>query len=200
MTARRPHRSLLLLAFGLLVATSALAGCGGSSHSSQSSVPSSRAKLPPETQNEGKIGNVTPPPPRDPHDLADPDSLNEGGADVEWVVQALGNGRYSLRITNTSRVGYVDEIDWKPPRGDKIRTVGESSVGSCALTSGHVACSNLKLKPPTCLCHPGGTATVIFTMDAPDPRGGLVTGALQIRSMTPVPWTIPSEPGEAKQE
>jgi hypothetical protein len=200
MTIRRLLRSTAFVACVLAGTAFALAGCGGSSRNSQSPTGSTSSKLPSETQAEGKVGNVTPPPPRQPGELADPDSLNMGGSDVEWVVHALGNGRYSLRITNTSRIGFVDDIDWKPPRGDKIRKVGESTAGACSLANGRVSCSGLKLKPPTCLCRPGGTATVIFTMEAPDVRGGLVSGALQILGMTPVPWTIPSEPGERKSE
>ena len=193
-----PVRSILVAACALAFAAFVLAGCGGSSSNSQPSSGAKSSKLPPETQAEGAIGNVTPPPRLQPGERADPDSLNEAGADVEWVVRALGGGRYSLRITNTSRVGFVDEIEWKPPRGDKIRGVGKSTAGACSLSNGRVSCSGLKLKPPTCLCHPGGTASVVFTMNAPDPQGGLVTGGLEIVAMTPVPWTIPSFLGEHK--
>ena len=186
----------VLAAFSVLTLT----GCGNGTKSSQSGTTTSHTRTVPETPQEGTIGNVTPPPPRKPGETADPDSLNAGGADAEWVVQWLGNGRYALHITNTSRIGFIDQIVWRPPHGDRIRTVGSATRGSCTLTNGRVACSGLKLKPPKCLCRPGGTATVIFTMDSPDERSGVVTGALVITGMTPVPYIIPSVPGEGKSE
>jgi hypothetical protein len=185
----------------LVAAGVGLTGCGGGSNSAQTSgTTTSSHRTVPETQKEGAIGNVVPPPVHQPGEPADPDSLNKGGPDVSWAVRWLGNGRFALEITNTSAIGFVDQIDWKPPNGDRIESVGHSTAGSCSVANGRVSCNGLRLKPPTCLCKPGGSATVIFTMVTPNPRGGLVTGRMRILAMTPVPYIIPSAPGEAKSE
>lgn len=186
------------VALGAL-ASLALAGCGGAAphaHTS-TSVTKAPAKSLKETAKEGGIGLVTPPPPLPKGDRADPDSLNMGGADISWVLNALGGDRYELHLTNTSRVGFIDQINWEPPRGDHIQSIGRSSVGSCTLVAGRVTCGGLHLKPPVCLCRPGGTATVIFRMHLAK-NTGVQTSRLQILAMTPVPYNIPSVPGESK--
>lgn len=198
-----------ILAFGAVAAlVLALSGCGSTprasappatkqSASSATHDQTSGSHILKETAKEGAIGNITPPPPLPKGQVADPDSLNMGGDDISWVVTALGRNRYALHLTNTSRVGFIDEISWKPPLGDRIESVGHSTVGSCSLTGGSVACGGLHLKPPACLCRPGGTATVSFSMTSA-PNTGVQTSRLQILAMTPVVYNIPSAIGERK--
>jgi hypothetical protein len=174
-----------------------LAGCGNGSRQATTSTAS---KYDLGTKAQGAIGNVTPPKPQPKGRKVDPDSLNMGGADVEWTIAAAGNGRYVLRVTNTSRIGYVDAIKWSPPVGDAVQAVEGSSFGNCTLADGAVACEGLHLKPPKCLCRPGGSATITIRLRSKNPGRGFMRSALQVVAMSPVPYVIPSTPGEASNK
>ncbi len=197
----RQSGSSVICVAGLFAVVMTLTGCGNSgSPSAQGPAAHSKgSKHLVETPAEGKIGLVTPPPPLPPGERADPDSMNMGGSDVVWTIIPIGGGRYTLRIQNTSRIGFINSVDWRPPAGDTIEAVQNTTAGSCTVVSGRVSCNGLHLKPPKCLCRPGGTATVTFRMHAADPKLGFVHSALQILDMTPVPYVIPSEPGSSNQ-
>jgi hypothetical protein len=170
-------------------------GCGGSGGGSDKAAAKyGRQPVVKTTAAEAKIGNVIPtPPPRGQR--ADPDTYAKGGADGAWVIRALGNDRYELTVQNTSRVGYIETFDWRPPVGATVKTVGKSSAGSCALVGELVHCDGLHLKPPKCLCRPGGSETVVFTMHNPNDNLGIEGSGLVIRDMTPILKNIPSTPG-----
>jgi hypothetical protein len=176
----------------LLALVLALAGCGGKSDSA-SQVRGAKPVVKP-TPAQGKVGNVVPATPPKGNGRVDPDLLAKSGVDVAWAVMSLGGNRYELTVQNTSRVGYVETFDWRPPDGDTIVTVSDSSAGSCELVDGRVHCSALHLKPPTCLCRPGGTETVVFTMRNADDSLGLEGSGLTILEMTPILENIPSTP------
>jgi hypothetical protein len=192
----RSFRCFTLLAIGGAVAV--LAGCGGSSSSGgapSNGKSSGNAAL---KARQGAIGLVTPHPiPR--NQRADPDSMPMGGGDLAYTVRSVGTDTYKLLIQNTSRIGFIDTVEFKPPYGAKIEAVETSTAGSCKVLAGRITCTGLHLKPPKCTCRAGGAATVTFKMRVAVQHGlqtGLLTSAAQVDAMTPVPWQIPSELGQ----
>jgi hypothetical protein len=205
LSRRRPAAAPGGLATLLLAtAVASLAACGGGSKPSPSVSASAKGHYAVKVTNqEGKIGNVVPSPPAPPGAKPDPDTENMGGADANTSVIPLGNGRYQLIIQNTSRVGYIDSVLWQPPPGATVASVSGSTVGSCDVaTGGDISCNGLHLKPPKCLCLPGGEATVTFVMHGSSPDSsphttGIAGSGLEITSMTPILGNIPSSLGQA---
>jgi len=129
----------------------------------------------------------------------DPDTLGKQGSDANWSLRWLGNGKYELLIQSTSGLGYIDSFDWVPGLGMHITAITSTVGGKCKLQSGSIACTG-KLAPPKCTCLPGGSMTIDFTATTktkPDPGGvkvsyGLLGSYLAVKSVTPVPYHIPS--------
>jgi hypothetical protein len=204
--ARPKQTRLVGLFVPVLVAlTVIVAGCGGSSKAGAGTTAARgkkrhfQAKV---TKAEGAIGNVVPGPPPPADVSPDPDTENMGGSDANTTITPIGNDRYQLVIQNTSRIGYIDSVDWQPPPGATVESVTGSSVGACTASNGEIVCNGLNLKPPKCLCEVGGSATVTFTMhlavgDSPGKTTGLQDSGLEITSMTPILANIPSSIGSA---
>jgi hypothetical protein len=198
-------RTAILLGGLLGLLALVAAGCGGSSGTVTQGTGGGKKPIVKETQKEGQIGNVTPPGALSPNDSPDPDSENMGGSDANTSIVHEGPTTWQLVIQNTSRVGYIDSIYWKPPPGATITSVTSSSRGSCSLASdGEISCEGLNLKPPTCTCLPGGTATVNFVMTEPNNyRGGgrstvgIENSGLEIVEMRPILGNIPSARGQS---
>jgi hypothetical protein len=191
---RHRWRTLAGAGLGPVVVTLVLlgAGCGGSGNDTSTA----GAPVVKTTEEQGQIGNIVPDPPPPGNQTVDPDLRTKGGADVAWVIRSLGNDRFELSIQNTSRIGYLETFDWRPPSGDTIESVTESSSGSCSLTDGQLHCESLHLKPPACLCQPGGTETVTITMHTSDPDLSIQGSGLVVTEMTPILKNIPSRLGQ----
>jgi hypothetical protein len=130
----------------------------------------------------------------------DPDTLAKQSNDANWSLRWLGNGKYELLIQSTSGLGYIDSFDWVPGLGMHITALTKTVGGNCTLHGGSISCTG-KIAPPKCTCLPGGSLTVDFTatMKHPaDPKGaakvsyGLMGSYLAVKSITPVPYHIPS--------
>jgi hypothetical protein len=140
--------------------------------------------------------------------VANPDTADEGvrvcGCDADTVLHYINPmaGDYELLIYNTSGVGYINSVNWLPPQGMTVTAITGQSGGTCTLDSGDISCTanGQGLAPPKCTCETGGVMTVSFTAsgDQPTFNGswwtyyGVVGSYMQITSMTPVPWYIPS--------
>lgn len=140
--------------------------------------------------------------------VANPDTADSGvrvcGCDAETVLRYLNvfAGKYELVIYNTSGIGYINSVNWLPPNGMTVTAITGSSGGSCILDSGDISCTaaGQGMKPPKCTCETGGVMTVSFTAtgDQPTFNGswwtyyGVNGSYMQITSMTPVPYYIPS--------
>ena len=140
--------------------------------------------------------------------VSNPDTADSGvrvcGCDAETILHYINvfAGKYELVIYNTSGIGYVNSVNWLPPNGMTVTDITGSTGGSCTLDSGDISCtaSGLGLKPPKCTCETGGHMTVSFTATGDQPvfNGswwiyyGVNGSYMQITSMTPVPWYIPS--------
>jgi len=126
--------------------------------------------------------------------VADPDSMSRQGQDLTSVL-SRGAGAHSYRVTlsNVSSIGFVNELDWRPPQGMKIVRVTGSSTGHCGLAEGsdsRIMCVGLRLKPPTCTCRgDGGELVVSFVADK---AGGMLAGASAVVAATPVFKVIPA--------
>ena len=139
----------------------------------------------------------------------DPDTGAKGGVDGTWVVRNLDPpGHYQLLFQNTSGIGYINSFRWVPPPGLTVTAITGTEGGHCALTGGAIECKG-KIAPPTCTCRPGGQLTVNFNATGLNPTYsngirtsyGMVGMYLQIETVTPVPWHIPSfEPGTTPQD
>jgi hypothetical protein len=136
--------------------------------------------------------------------ITDPDTLAKAGADVADVVRWLGwtgsnSGVYQLQVQNTTGIGYINSFQWNAPTGLTITAVTSSEGGKCSLANNAIHCSG-NIAPPTCTCYPGGSLTVNFIASGLTPtytngyrtNYGIVGESLQIQSMTPVPYHIPS--------
>jgi hypothetical protein len=129
----------------------------------------------------------------------DPNTLGRAAADAVVIVRWVTTGVYQLDVQNTSGIGYINTFRWVPPPGLTITAVTSSEGGRCALVAGNIEC-NGKVAPPTCTCQAGGDLTVNFTAVGLDPTFangywtyyGMQGAYLQIESMTPVPYHIPS--------
>jgi hypothetical protein len=140
------------------------------------------------------FANTTPAPPPS----IDGDTLPKNSTDANWTLRWLGSGKYELLVQNTSGIGYINSFDWSPPLGMTLTKVTSSPGGKCSVVQNDIACK-AKLKPPKCTCLPGGSITIDFTAKSIDPKTAVATsyGAvgsyLVIKSLTPVPYHIPSE-------
>jgi hypothetical protein len=139
---------------------------------------------------------------------SNPDVVDQGprvcGCDADTVMHYLdpSAGTYQLVIYNTSGIGYINSVNWLPPIGLTVTAITGTTGGTCTLDAGDISCraSGAGLAPPKCTCETGGVMRVNFTAtgDAPTFNGswwtyyGLVGAYMQITSMTPVPWYIPS--------
>lgn len=129
----------------------------------------------------------------------DPDTLAKEGSDANWSLLWLGNGKYRLLVQNTSGLGYIDTFDWVAGIGMNVTAITATSGGKCTVHERTIACVG-KIKPPRCTCLPGGTMTIDFTATArgsTDPKGVRINygdegSTLAIKSITPVPYHIPS--------
>jgi hypothetical protein len=129
----------------------------------------------------------------------DPDTLPKGSADAVVVVRWLAPDSYQLEVQNTSGYGAIDSFNWVSPVNLTITAVTSSEGGRCALVSGDIQCT-VKLAAPSCTCAAGGDMTVNFTATGLAPTYangywtfyGIVGSYLQIQSMTPIPFHIPS--------
>jgi hypothetical protein len=174
-----------LAAFALV----ALVGCGGNGGAAKQTVDPHRYELNPNPTVKQQVG-------------MDPDQEPEGGMDALVVLTSLGHGRYQLRITNTTEIGFINSFTWVAPSQFTITHVTASSRGSCRLDGGNIVCDGQAIPPPKCTCLPGGTMTIAFTARVPaaaakaaNQQRGVVGGYLRLQHMTPVPYLIPSYQG-----
>jgi hypothetical protein len=140
--------------------------------------------------------------------VPNPDTADLGvrvcGCDADTIIRYLdpSAGTYQLVIYNTSAIGYINSVNWLPPAGLTVTAITGVTGGSCTLDAGDISCTanGSGLAPPKCTCETGGTMTVSFTASGDEPTWngswwtyhGLVGSYMQITSMTPVPWHIPS--------
>jgi hypothetical protein len=193
LTAEVRTRGLHLVALALAAGT--LSACGSSSGS----------KMP----TTGAYAPIKPAPilPVNENGI-DPGVLSRSGSDILTVVRRVGVGayragginHYQLEVTNTSSIGFVNTFEWLPPRGTSIVAVTASSTGHCMVSNGGIVC-RVALRPPTCTCRgDGGRVTIDFTARVPPDKAGheagFVGASLDVRSLTPVPYIIPSSPLE----
>lgn len=130
----------------------------------------------------------------------DADTLPKGSVDADTTVRWLNtSGSYQLEVQNTSSIGYLDTFNWSPPPSMTITAVTGAVGAKCSLQNGEIHCVG-KLKPPKCTCLPGGEMTVNFTATGNNPTFadgywtyyGIEGAFLQIETVTPVPYHIPS--------
>ena len=140
--------------------------------------------------------------------MPNPDTADQGvrvcGCDASTVMRYLDprGGKYQLVIYNTSGIGYINSVNWLPPAGLTVTAITGVSGGTCQIDQGDIACNAAPpgLAPPKCTCQTGGIMTVNFTATGDEPvfngswwiYHGLVGAYMQITSMTPVPYHIPS--------
>jgi hypothetical protein len=140
--------------------------------------------------------------------VPNPDAADQGirvcGCDADTIMRYLDPqaGTYELMIYNTSAVGYINSVNWLPPAGLTVTAITATSGGTCKLDLGDISCTanGAGLAPPKCTCETGGVMTVDFTATGDEPvfngswwiYHGLVGSYMQITSMTPVPYYIPS--------
>jgi hypothetical protein len=130
----------------------------------------------------------------------DADTLPKNSADAVTTIRWLDtNGKYQLEVQNTSGIGYIDTFNWSPPPSLTITAITSAEGGHCSLVGGNIHCST-KLAPPKCTCEGGGVLTVNFTANGDKPTYangywtyyGVEGSYLQIQTVTPVPYHIPS--------
>src|SRR3954453_4108081 len=129
----------------------------------------------------------------------DSDTQAKNTTDAVFILRWLGNGRYQLEGQNTRGIGFINSFDWVPPPGLSIRSVDGTVGGKCKLVTGNISCTG-KLKPPRCTCLPGGEMTISFSATGGGPgeeKGidvyhGSIGSYLAIKTVTPVPYHIPS--------
>jgi hypothetical protein len=198
MTARQAVALIFVIALcGPLGASAATAGIHGSAgkQGSEGKQGSAATVAKPKAVKPAKAA---------PPELLDPTVLGKAGADVVTIVRWLndegpGAGKYQLEVENTSGIGYIDSFNWNPPVGMTIVAVTSSEGGKCTVSNGSIECKG-KIAPPTCTCTAGGSLTVNFTAtgltrtfaDGYWTSYGIVGAYIQIESMTPVPYHIPS--------
>ena len=140
--------------------------------------------------------------------VANPDTADQGvrvcGCDASTVMRYLDphGGKYQLVIFNTSGIGYINSVNWLPPAGLTVTAITGVQGGTCQIDQGDISCNAAApgLAPPKCTCRTGGVMTVNFTATGDEPvfngswwiYHGLVGAYMQITSMTPVPYHIPS--------
>jgi hypothetical protein len=138
--------------------------------------------------------------------LADPGDTGgrENATDAVTIIRFLDpmQGKYQLEIENTSGIGYINTFNWVPPNQMTITAITSTEGGRCSLVNNAISCRGGQkgIAPPKCTCLAGGTMTVNFTAtgNAPTFNGqywtyyGIVGSYMQITSMTPVPYHIPS--------
>ena len=140
--------------------------------------------------------------------VSNPDTADQGarvcGCDADTIMRYIDPmaGKYQLVIYNTSGIGYINSVNWLPPVGLTVTAITATSGGTCTLDAGDISCtvSGSGLAPPKCTCQTGGVMTVSFTATGDEPTfngswwtyHGLVGAYMQITSMTPVPYHIPS--------
>jgi hypothetical protein len=131
----------------------------------------------------------------------DPDAEQRAGTEVHATIRAAGNGHYQVLVQNTSQIGFINSFDWIPPAGMTVTSVS-SSTGHCELERKVIACQ-ATLRPPKCTCRPGGRMTIDFTADVEGTAGkveyGFFNASVVVRTMTPVPYIIPSYLGANPQ-
>jgi hypothetical protein len=159
------------------------AGCGGGSGGGQTAVDSWKTQ---------------PLKPTPVGDNGDPDSNPLAGTDFSTsLLRARGN-RFVLQIQNNSSLGSLNTFVWLPPPSVTITRLIHVSTGSCSLTAGQISCT-ANLKPPPCTCVTGTSMTITFEGRLAAKHGRIVTGLtfgnLEVRTMTPVPYIIPSHRG-----
>jgi len=117
--------------------------------------------------------------------------------------QLPGQRRYSVRILNTSNLGFIDAIQWYPPVGVRIVRVTGTSAGRCELTGltgiggnqfatvvlyPNVECRQVNLKPPTCTClGDGGSFSISFVADRNMPSSGVARAMSARLVVKPIP-------------
>jgi hypothetical protein len=135
-----------------------------------------------------------------PSYIADPNAqVRLGDSDAITTVTWLEPGKFEIRVTNTSGIGWINTFQWVPPPGVTITAITSSEYGKCSLSGGNIECTG-KIAPPDCTCHGGGILTVNFTAtglsptfaDGYETSYGIVGSYLEILTMTPVPYHIPS--------
>ena len=178
-------RSGISYAAGVAVATALLAGCGGGGD--HKGVTAVRPPIVPLNPVYKRVPGL------------DPDVEQRASTEVNASVIRRGEGRFRVLVQNTSQIGFINAFDWLPPPGVKITSVGSTSVGHCDLHDNTVSC-RATLRPPKCTCLPGGSMTFDFTAkivraDVPDASTGFYDANVIVRSMTPVPYIIPSHLG-----
>ena len=173
------------LGTGVLGVLAALVvGCGG--------------ETPESTPTTGAYAPLEAPPPLDATEQ-DPDAGTRTGDDLSTVTRSLGADRYQVVITNVSHVGFVNAFTWAPPPAMTITALTEDGNGRCELSRRLISC-RLALHPPTCTCKgDGGTLTLGFKARWKRSVGANTAsqpaeGYINITSVTPVPYLIPSTP------
>jgi hypothetical protein len=172
------------LALVVVAALGVVVGCGGkgSGAGASTTVP----EIKPSQQQFGGAG-------------VDPDQTPMGSSDATAVVRRLGTHQFQLLVQNLSATGFIDTFEWKPV-GLTVTAVIRSSRGSCRLSGRLISCTKASLRPPTCLCRPGGSMTVDFKAnygagDTKTSKFGVQDSALWVGAMTVVPYVIPAHSG-----
>jgi hypothetical protein len=143
-----------------------------------------------------RAANATPPA---QNVTVDPDELAKASADAVTVVTWLGPDQYRLDVQNTSGIGFINTFDWVPPKGMTVESITSTTGGQCGVQGNDIHCQG-NIAPPDCTCRPGGDMSLTFTAKGLEPtyangywtHYGIVGSYLQIDSMTPVPYHIPS--------
>jgi hypothetical protein len=158
-------------------------------------------------QGAGAAGVVGQPGPTTPVGGVDPDTLPKGSADAVVIVRWLSPGLYQLEVQNTSGIGAINSFNWVAPVNLQVTAVTSSEGGKCSLAGGNIQCTT-DLVAPACTCDGGGVMTVNFTATGLNPTYangywtyyGIVGSYLQIESMTPVPYHVPSYQSPQSQD
>jgi hypothetical protein len=175
---------LVLFALSVLVVT--LSACGGSARAPTSTPQETPLRVNPATLSD------------------DPDSAFPSGTDILTTLSDLGSGHYQLMVQNESPLGTINSFTWAPPAGLHVTAVTGSSAGHCNLQGRSITCQTT-LVAPKCTCRPGGVTSVRFDgmVSTPPPaKNGVRThaqlpgGVITVGALTPVPFVIPSSPGQ----
>ncbi|MES1246327.1 MAG: hypothetical protein ABUS54_01485 [Actinomycetota bacterium] len=101
--------------------------------------------------------------------------------DFSTTLFPLGPRRYRMTVFNTSTLGTVNAFQWYPPTGVSVVKLIGSSKGHCEVSGltgfggnqfpglvlyPNISCTQLALKPPTCMClGDGDSMTLTFVTD-----------------------------------
>jgi hypothetical protein len=138
----------------------------------------------------------------DPGDVGGRVNATDAVTIIRFLDPRATPAKYQLEVENTSGIGYINTFNWVPPNQMTITAITSTEGGRCTLNNNTISCRGgaKGIAPPKCTCLAGGNMLINFTATGNEPKFngqywtyyGIVGSYMQITSMTPVPYHIPS--------